>query len=79
MRSRVQKWGNSLAVRIPAVFASELELVSDSEVEISREASAIKISPVTRVYCLDELLAGITEENRHDEMDSGPAVGAEAW
>ncbi|HEV2146188.1 MAG TPA: AbrB/MazE/SpoVT family DNA-binding domain-containing protein [Longimicrobiaceae bacterium] len=80
MRARVQKWGNSLAVRIPKPLALETALDQDSEVDVSVEDGRLVISPVEEPeYTLEELVAGITDENRHPEIDTGPSVGNEAW
>ena len=80
MRSRVQKWGNSLAVRIPKPFAQEVGLAKDAEVEISVDDGTLVISPCpTHAYHLVDLLAGVTRRNLHGEVDAGPAVGREAW
>jgi antitoxin MazE len=80
MRSRVQKWGNSLAVRIPKSFAEEAGLRSDSSVEVSLVSGKIVVAPIagTKVT-LKQLLAQVTEDNLHREVDSGPAIGSEAW
>jgi antitoxin MazE len=80
MKARVQKWGNSLALRIPKAFAAEARLSEDSPVELSLVKGklvvrALAIEPPT----LDELLRGVTDENIHGEWDTGPAVGKEAW
>jgi antitoxin MazE len=80
MRVRVQKWGNSLALRIPSSFAAETDLRTGSEVDFTLEAGRLVIAPVAApAYRLDDLLAGITPENIHGEIDTGPSVGAEAW
>jgi antitoxin MazE len=80
MRARIQKWGNSLAVRIPKVFASEAGLHQDELVELSLVEGNLLIKPVVRVKpTLAELIAGITDENRHSEIDFGPPVGQEEW
>lgn len=80
MRSTIQQWGNSLAVRIPKPFAEETGLGRRSEVELSMVDGNIVISPL-RQPCpsLEELLAQVSEENLHSEVDTGPAVGKEAW
>ena len=80
MRTKVQKWGNSLALRIPKPFADEVGLQQNTGVEISLEegkfvVSHLEASPVS----LDELLQGITPDNLHREVSSGTAVGNEAW
>ena len=80
MRTRVQKWGNSLALRIPKLLADEVGLRKGTSVEISLADGKIVITPVTRQeLTLEQLLAGVTGENLHPEIDAGPAVGNETW
>ena len=80
MLTKVQKWGNSLALRIPKAFAVEALLENNSFVEISIEKGQIVITPVPAPrWTLDELLAGITNDNLHNEIDTGFAVGNEIW
>lgn len=80
MRSKVQKWGNSLAVRIPKSFAEEVGLKDDSTIEMRLFKGGLLLEP-TPVWAptLDELLDGVTAENVHDEADSGESRGSEAW
>jgi antitoxin MazE len=80
MRTRIQKWCNSLAGRIPKAFAHEVGREQDGEVEISVEKDGfVDVPPVALSYELDELLAGIRPSNLHKETDWGPAVGKEVW
>ncbi len=80
MLTKIQKWGNSLALRIPKAFAAEAQLQNDSLVEISIVEGKIIIAPATTPsWTLDELLAGITKDNLHPETETGTAVGNEAW
>jgi antitoxin MazE len=80
MVTKVQKWGNSLALRIPKAFAVEAQLENDSFVEISFVKGQIIITPVLAPsWTMDELLAGVTEDNLHNEVDTGFAVGNEVW
>ena len=80
MRVRVQKWGNSLALRIPKSFASETALASGGEVDLTLEDGRLVITPLARpAYSLEALLAQVTSENLHAEFDTGSGVGAEAW
>jgi antitoxin MazE len=80
METRVQKWGNSLALRIPKPLASELGLENNSPVELSLVEGKLLISPSAQQgLTLKSLLAKVTEENLHREVDTGPAVGGEAW
>jgi antitoxin MazE len=76
VKTRVQKWGNSLGVRIPKPFALELGLEDDETVEISLRQRRLIIQPAAQ--SLDELLARVTRKNVHREV-VGPAQGREAW
>lgn len=80
MRVRVQKWGNSLALRIPRSFAVETALDPGSEVDLKLEGGRLVITPLHEpAYRLDDLLARVTPENLHTETDTGPSVGDEVW
>ena len=80
MKTRVQKWGNSLALRIPKSFATEVGLQTDSSVEVSLVKGKLVIAPIAkRRLTLKTLLAQVTDSNLHHEADTGPAVGNEAW
>jgi antitoxin MazE len=80
MQTKIQKWGNSLAVRIPKAFAEEAGLDTDSAVDIQVVDGHIHIIPIKKpVYDLDDLLENITPDNLHGEVDTGDAVGNEAW
>ncbi len=80
MRTKVQKWGNSLAVRIPKAFAQEAHLTRDSLVEVTLVDGRIVIEPApTASWTLDQLLEGVTDGNIHHEIDTGEPVGNEAW
>jgi antitoxin MazE len=80
MQSRVQKWGNSLALRIPKSFALEIGLADETQVEISLVGGKLIIAPLAKApFTLQELLDEITPENIHHEQDTGNAIGTEAW
>jgi len=80
MKTRVQKWGNSLALRIPKPFATEIGLERNSTVEMSLVDGRLVIMPVVDPsLTLDRLLAQVTEDNLHVEIETGPAIGREAW
>ena len=79
MKTKVQKWGNSLALRIPKPFAVEINLFNNSEVNVSLKEGRIIIEPVSKEYSLDELLKKETAKNRHGETDWGPPRGREEW
>jgi antitoxin MazE len=80
MRVMVRKWGNSAAVRLPAAVMQAARLELDAPVEVREEDGRVVIEPVAeREVALADLLAGITEENRHDGADTGSARGEEAF
>lgn len=80
METRVKRWGNSLALRIPRPLAEEVGLYEDSPVELSLEEGRLIILPImTPRYALEILLARVTPENLHGEVDTGEAIGGEAW
>jgi antitoxin MazE len=80
MKTRVQKWGNSLALRIPKSFAAEVGLDPNSSVEMSlRDGKLVVVPSEKSKFTLKQLLARVTEENLHHEVDTGPAVGGEVW
>lgn len=80
MQARVQKWGNSLAVRIPKSFAAQSQLQQNSLVEMSLENGSIVMIPVSPPQTtLAQLLEGVTPENLHRETETGTSVGGEAW
>ena len=80
MKTRVKKWGNSLALRIPKPLAVEVGLEDSSPIELSLMDGRLVITPVVEPeLSLATLLAQVTEENLHGEVDTGPAVGGEVW
>jgi antitoxin MazE len=80
MKTRVQKWGNSLALRIPKSFAAEAGLQANAPVELSLvDGTLIVKRTPPQVLTLEELLRGITEDNVPGEWDTGPAAGKEVW
>lgn len=80
MRIHVQKWGNSLALRIPHALARESHLTQGAEVELALINGKLVIEPISPPrYTLEALLAGITPENSHPTVEMDPAVGQEVW
>ena len=69
MVATIQKWGNSLAVRIPKSIAQDTFLTSGKEVNMAVQDGQILIAPTRRNrFHLDELLAGVTARNRHTDL-----------
>jgi antitoxin MazE len=83
MRTEFLKWGNSLAVRIPAAFARDLGASEGKPADMTVENGALVVKVARpkkrRRYRLEELVERITEENRHAETDWGAPVGDEVW
>jgi antitoxin MazE len=79
VRAQIQRWGNSLALRIPKSFALELQVEQGSTIDMSLDDGSIVIAPITEPeYSLEELLAEVTRKNRHGEID-GDLRGREVW
>jgi antitoxin MazE len=80
MRVQVQKWGNSLALRIPKPFAEEAAVSQGSVVDLSVSEGRLVAMPVRRrKFTLKQLLTGVRKSNLHSETDFGPATGRETW
>jgi antitoxin MazE len=82
VRAEFQKWGNSLALRVPSAFAKEIGAAEGQAVDMTIENGALVVKITTRKrrrYVLEQLIGEITEENRHRETGWGPPVGNEVW
>ena len=80
MVAKIRKWGNSLALRIPRSLAKEAELDDGSVVELKLKSGKLVVSPAPAPGpSLAELLRRVTKDNLHNEADTGPARGGEAW
>ena len=80
MITKVQKWGNSLAVRIPRSVAEDTQLRPGEAVSMASRDGQIVIAAVRQQrFKLNDLLKGITSRNRHTEVATGGAIGREVW
>lgn len=78
MHVRVQKWGNSLAVRIPKPLAEDADVKEGTVLNLAVSEGKVVATPVEgKKLSLKQLLAKVTRKNLHSELDSGPAVGRE--
>jgi antitoxin MazE len=75
----VQKWGNSLAVRIPKPVAHDANLAEGSVVDVRVVEGKLVAEPVAPRYRLADLLRQVKKSNLHDEVQTGPAMGGEVW
>ena len=78
MEAKIQKWGNSLGIRIPMNVIRALSLRNGSIVDIVEEPNRLIIRPIKKPS-LDDILDKISEENLHSEIDFGKAEGNEIW
>ena len=80
MRTRIQKWGNSLALRIPKSFATEAGLQKETSVEISLVNRKLVITTIAEPKpTIKQLMANVTEANLHREVNTGSPIGNETW
>lgn len=78
MKAKIQRWGNSLAVRIPKAFAQEAGLEDGAPVELRLVDEGLLVAPAPdESLSLDDLLDGVTKANIHAEVDAGPSQGRE--
>jgi antitoxin MazE len=77
MQTVVQKWGNSLGIRIPSLYVKEFNLRNGNSVEIIEENGKIVIVPPKKT--LEEMLSRVTKENIHTPIESGISLGNEEW
>jgi antitoxin MazE len=76
MEARIQKWGNSLALRIPKAFAEETGLREDVAVELTIRDGVLCVAPR---LTLESLMRDVTDQNIHREVGTGDPVGNEVW
>lgn len=80
MEARIEQWGNSLALRIPPSVAQQMALAADAAVNLEIRDGKLSVWPAGKPpLTLAQLLEEITPDNRHQEADTGPAVGGEVW
>jgi antitoxin MazE len=77
MNTTIQKWGNSLALRIPAAVAKRIHVGEGDDVELRVDADSLVVRPARPRYRLSALIRGIKDSNRHEETDWGRPVGRE--
>lgn len=80
MQVQIQKWGNSLALRIPKSYALETKVREGTAIDISIKKGKLVLTPLKKQrYTLDSLLSEVTEHNIHGETNTGKPVGNEIW
>lgn len=80
MKTTAQKWGNSLAIRVPKSVAVQVGLKAQDDLEIEVQDGNVVLKPhLRRVYRLEDLVKRITPQNLHSEIDTDGPVGHEIW
>jgi antitoxin MazE len=80
MVTKIQKWGNSLGLRIPKSFAEEAGVEAGSPVDISIDDGRLVIQPVRPLkYEFKDLVSEIREDNIHEEITTDGPTGREVW
>lgn len=79
MTTKLQKWGNSLGVRIPKEVLKKAKFKDGKSVFVQNFGDSILITAKSKEETLDDLLSKITPENIHEEIDWGGPVGNEIW
>jgi len=80
MKTTAQKWGNSLAIRVPKSVAVQVGLKAQDDLDIEVQDGNVVLKPhLRRVYHLEDLVKRISPKNVHGEIDTGTPVGREIW
>jgi Growth regulator len=77
--SRIQRWGNSLALRIPKAFAAQAGLEENSSVELELDGDTLVVRPAKKNWVLAKLLSEMTTGNKHRGVEWGGKRGRESW
>ena len=79
VHGKIQKWGNSLGIRIQKAVAEQVRFKEGSEVDITVRGHQLIVTPASPRYTLESLMAGVKPENIHGEVKTGPGIGMEEW
>lgn len=80
MQTKIQKWGNSLGLRIPKAFAEEARVQEGSIVDVALEDGELVVRPLrSSRYDLQSLVREVKPSNLHEAVDTGPPRGRESW
>ena len=77
MQAVVQKWGNSLGLRIPSLWAKDNNIKNGSKIEIIAEKGKMILLPQKK--SIEDVMNLVTDKNLHSEINTFEAVGKEEW
>jgi antitoxin MazE len=79
MAVTLQRWGNSLGIRLPRPLLDQLGLGEGAQLDVRLDGDKLVLARASRRPRMSELLEGMTPEDRPEEVDWGPPVGKEDW
>lgn len=79
MKTKIQKWGNSLGVRLPKSITEQKELKAGLAVSVLIQNNQIVIEPIVEEMSLDSMMTSVTSKNLHKETDWTESLGNEVW
>ena len=79
MKTKIRKWGNSLALRIPKALAEDSRIYIGSTVDVSVQNNSLIVKSIDEKYTLENLVSKISSENVHHEVETYKATGKEVW
>lgn len=79
MKTKIRKWGNSLALRIPKAIAEDSQLSIGSTVDLSVKNNTLVVKSIEEKYSIEDLVSKISDDNVHSEIDTGKSTGQESW
>ncbi len=79
MNITVQKWGNSLAIKLPDIFAKDINIHQGSHLDLLKVKDKLVLKPCTRKITLKKMLSKINDDNIHSEIATGKVVGNEIF
>jgi antitoxin MazE len=79
MKTKIQKWGNSLGVRLPKAITDQKSLRDGSGVFVLIKNDQIVIELAEAEMSLESLLSKVTPDNLHGETNWSEARGKEVW
>ena len=79
MKTKIQKWGNSLGVRLPKSIAEQKSLREGLGVSVILQDDQIVLKPEEEEISLDAMVSEINSGNLHGETEWSEARGKEVW
>lgn len=78
--TKLARWGNSLALRLPKAVAEDAQLREGDPVTVRVAGEGrVVVTPARRRFKLKELVSRINSKNRHEESAWGRPLGKEIW